>query len=124
MREFPPLLLLRKGSCRLGTLGHELLVLLPEGVDPINHLLDELNLNVDNEYKQCNVQMSHLSVAEPVLVGDVIGDSSLTAGLSPGASGLEAELLASKEEKNKPVLYKCTLSPGLEGGQALLGPAG
>ena len=51
VREFPPLLLLRKGSCRLGTLGHELLVLLPEGVDSINHLLDELNLDINNEYK-------------------------------------------------------------------------
>ena len=48
VREFPPLLL-RKGSYCLGTLGHELLVLLPEGVDPINHLLDELNLDTKNE---------------------------------------------------------------------------
>ena len=44
VREFPPLLL-RKGSGCLGALGHELLVLLPESVDPIDHLLDELNLD-------------------------------------------------------------------------------
>ena len=107
VREFPPLLLLRKGS--LGTLGHELLVLLPEGVDSINHLLDELNLDTNNENKQCqcNVKISHLGVAEPVLVGDVIGDPGLAAGLAPGASRLEAELLASKEDRNKPVL--CTV---------------
>merc|ERR1719490_666486 len=42
------------------------LILLPEGVDAINHLLDELNLGV----------------SEPVLVGDVVGVSSLATGLS------------------------------------------
>ena len=48
--------------------------------------------------------MPHLGVAEPVLVRDVVGDSGLTAGLAPGASGLEAELLAPAEDKYKPVL--------------------
>ena len=44
VREFPPKLLLN-GS-RLGALlGHELLVLLPQSVDPIDHLLDQLNLD-------------------------------------------------------------------------------
>ena len=52
VREFPPLLLLRKGS--LGTLGHELLVLLPEGVDPIDHLLDQLNLET-----QLSIKIEH-----------------------------------------------------------------
>ena len=37
----------------------ELPVLLHEGVDAVDHLLDEL----------------HLGVAEPVLVGDVVGDT-------------------------------------------------
>ena len=43
--------------------------------------------------------MPHLGVAEPVLVRDVVGDPGLTARLAPGASGLEAELLAPAEEK-------------------------
>ena len=44
VREFPPKLLLN-GS-RLGALlGHELLVLLPQSVDSIDHLLDQLNLD-------------------------------------------------------------------------------
>ena len=37
----------------------EVSVLLDQGVDAVNHLLDEL----------------HLRVAEPVLVGDVVGDA-------------------------------------------------
>merc|ERR1719249_68583 len=55
-----------------------LLVLLPQGVDAINHLLDELNLGV----------------SEPVLVGDVVGVSSLATRLSTGATGLQVKLLA------------------------------
>ena len=47
------------------------------------------------------LRKTHLGVAEPVLVRDVIGDSSLAAGLAPGASRLEAELLASTEDRNK-----------------------
>merc|ERR1719510_410762 len=54
------------------------LILLPEGVDAINHLLDELNLGV----------------SEPVLVGDVVGVSSLATRLSTSATGLQVELLA------------------------------
>merc|ERR1719249_210076 len=56
----------------------ELLVLLPQGVDAINHLLDELNLGV----------------SEPVLVGDVVGEASLATRLSTGATGLQVKLLA------------------------------
>ena len=56
----------------------ESLVLLVEGVDAVNHLLDQLDL----------------AVAQPVLVGDVVGDASLAAGLSPGAPGLQVQLLA------------------------------
>merc|ERR1719178_227639 len=55
-----------------------LLVLLPQGVDAINHLLDELNLGV----------------SKPVLVGDVIGEASLAARLSTGSTGLQVKLLA------------------------------
>jgi len=55
-----------------------LLVLLPQGVDAINHLLDELNLGV----------------SEPVLVGDVVGEAGLATRLSTGATGLQVKLLA------------------------------
>merc|ERR1719347_1494074 len=70
----------------------ELEVLLPEGVDGVNHDLDQL----------------HLGVAETVLVGDVVGAASESAGLSPGAPGLDCELL----------------TPGLELLNALLGVSG
>merc|ERR1719186_17684 len=63
-----------------------------ECVHTINHLLDELNLRV----------------SQPVLVGDVIGAASLATRLSPGAPGLQVQLLAT----------------GCQGLQALLGPAG
>jgi hypothetical protein len=43
-------------------LGCQLLVLSPEGVHPVNHLLDQL----------------HLGVAQPVLVGDVVGHAFTT----------------------------------------------
>ena len=32
----------------LGVLGHQLLVLLPQGVHPVNHLLHKLNLTREN----------------------------------------------------------------------------
>merc|ERR1719215_735698 len=70
----------------------ELEVLLPQGVDGVNHDLDQLDLGV----------------SETALVGDVISVSSLTAGLSLGAAGLDIELLA----------------PGLELVHGLSGPAG
>merc|ERR1712172_258594 len=57
----------------------ELLVLFPEFVDTINHLLDKLNLRI----------------SQSVLVGDVIGMSSLSTALSPGSSGLQVKLLTS-----------------------------
>ena len=49
-------------TCNTGlqfVLGRQLLVLLDQGVDAVNHLLDEL----------------HLGVAESVLVGDVVSDA-------------------------------------------------
>merc|ERR1719319_105105 len=55
-----------------------LLVLLPQGVDSINHLLDQLNLRV----------------SEPVLVGDVVGEPSLATRLSLSSTGLQVQLLA------------------------------
>merc|ERR1712012_1513739 len=58
------------------------LVFLPQGVDTVNHLLDQLDLRV----------------SEPVLVGDVIGVSGLATGLSTGATGLQVELLATSLE--------------------------
>merc|ERR1712012_879845 len=57
----------------------ELLVLFPEFVDTINHLLDKLNLRV----------------SQPVLVGDVIGMSSLATTLSSGSTGLQVKLFTS-----------------------------
>jgi len=57
----------------------ELEVLLPEGVDSINHDLDQLDLGV----------------AKTVLVGDVISVSSLAARFTAGSTGLNSELLAS-----------------------------
>ena len=54
------------------------LVLLVESVDTVNHLLEQLDL----------------AVAQPVLVGDVVGDPGLAAGLAPGDPGLQVELLA------------------------------
>merc|ERR1711913_190135 len=55
----------------------QLQVLFPEGVDGVNHDLDQLDLGV----------------SQPVLVGDVVGVASLTTGLSTGAAGLHVELL-------------------------------
>merc|ERR1712226_1514436 len=56
----------------------EFLVFVPQSIDTVNHLLDQLNLRV----------------SEPVLVGDVIGESSLATRLSTGSTGLQVQLLA------------------------------
>jgi len=56
----------------------ELQVLLVQGVDAVNHGLDELDLGV----------------SQSVLVGDVVGVSGLAARLAAGATGLDSELLA------------------------------
>jgi len=55
----------------------ECLVFLPEGVDSINHLLDQLDLRV----------------SKSVLVGDIISVSSLATRFSTGTTGLQVELL-------------------------------
>merc|ERR1712059_4814 len=55
----------------------ELEVLLPEGVDTINHDLDELDLGV----------------AKTVLVGDIISAAVETTGFSTSSTGLDSELL-------------------------------
>jgi len=52
-------------------------ILGPEGVDGVNHDLDQL----------------HLGVAKTVLVGNVISASSLATGLSTGSTGLNIEFL-------------------------------
>merc|ERR1740128_1401697 len=57
----------------------ELLVFLPQGIDSINHLLDKLNLRV----------------SKSVLVGDVIGVSSLSTRFSSGSTGLQMQLFTS-----------------------------
>merc|ERR1712083_1158988 len=68
----------RGGNSRRSGSTHHCLVLLPQGVDAVNHLLDELNLRV----------------SEPVLVGDVVGVSGLATRLSTGTTGLQVQLLA------------------------------
>jgi len=70
----------------------ELQILLPEGVDTINHDLDQLNLRV----------------AKTVLVGDVVGVTSLATRLAAGTTGLNSQLFAA----------------GLQLVNTLLGPAG
>merc|ERR1719458_1392683 len=54
------------------------LVLLPEGVDTVNHGLDELDIGV----------------SQPVLVGHVVGAAIEATRLSTGSTGLDGELLA------------------------------
>jgi len=54
-------------------------ILLVQGVDTVNHDLDQLNLGV----------------SQTVLVGDVISATSLATGLASGTSGLDSQLLAS-----------------------------
>ena len=63
-------------------------VLLDQGVDPVNHALDQL----------------HLTVAQSVLVGDVVGDSSLATGLTSGAARLNLQLLAALLESRQTLL--------------------
>jgi len=53
-------------------------ILLPEGIDTINHGLDELNLGV----------------AQAMFVGNVIGVTGLATRLAAGTTGLQAESLA------------------------------
>jgi len=60
----------------------EFLVFLPESVDSINHLLDQLDLRV----------------AQSVLVGNVISMSGLSTRFSAGTTGLQVEFLASSLE--------------------------
>ena len=54
------------------------LILLPQGIDTIDHLLDQLNLGVP----------------KPVLVRDVIGVADLFTRLTMSAAGLQVQLLA------------------------------
>jgi len=67
-------------------------ILLPEGIDTINHGLDELNLRV----------------SKTVLVGNVIGVSSLAARFTTGTTGLETH----------------TVAPSLQSINGVLGPSG
>jgi len=60
----------------------ELDILLPEGVDGVDHDLDQLDLGV----------------AETMLVGDVIGVTSLASRFSASSTRLHSELLASNLE--------------------------
>jgi len=61
----------------------KLSVLLDECVDPVNHLLYELDL----------------AVSEPVLVADVVGHSSLAARLASSSSRLDLKLFTSLLER-------------------------
>jgi len=54
-------------------------VLSVQGVDTVNHALDELNLGV----------------AQTMLVGDIVGDASLAAGFTAGTTGLNLEFFTS-----------------------------
>jgi len=67
-------------------------ILLPEGIDTINHGLDELNLRV----------------SKTVLVGNVIGVSSLATRFTTGTTGLETH----------------TVAPSLQSVNGVLGPSG
>ena len=80
----------------LGVLGHQLLVLLPQGVHAVDHLLHQLDLNANRIWQTMVYrEMSpYLRISEPVLVGDVISDSSLATRLPPGAPWLQLQLLA------------------------------
>ena len=80
----------------LGVLGHQLLVLLPQGVHAVDHLLHQLDLIVDRILQSMahREMIPYLRISEPVLVGDVISNSSLTTRLPPGAPWLQLQLLA------------------------------
>ena len=67
-------------------------VLNVQSVDTVNHGLDKLDFRV----------------AETMLVGDIVSNTSLTTRFTSGTTGLESKVLA----------------PGLQGGKAFLGPAG
>jgi hypothetical protein len=67
-------------------------IFLVQGVDSVNHGLDKLDFRV----------------SQSVLVGDIVGVSSLAARFTSGTSGLEGEFFASL----------------LEGGKSFLGPSG
>merc|ERR1719168_298196 len=67
-------------------------ILLPEGVDTINHGLDKLNLRV----------------SKTVLVGNVVGVSSLATRFTTGTTGLETH----------------AITPGLQSINGVLGPSG
>ena len=67
-------------------------VLSVQSVDTVNHGLDKLDFRV----------------AETMLVGDIVSNTSLTTRFTAGTTGLESKILA----------------PGLQGGKAFLGPAG
>merc|ERR1712042_276331 len=66
----------------------EISVLLDKSVHTVNHLLDQL----------------HLGVAKPVLVGDVIGHSSLSTRFSPSSTGLQVKFFTSSLENFQPFL--------------------
>ena len=71
------------------------LVLLVESVHAVDHLLNELHLQdmvrmMRVVLKKC--LKPYLRVAQPVFVGDVVGDASLTTRLSPCPTWLEREM--------------------------------
>merc|ERR1719326_926505 len=54
-------------------------IFLVESVDSVNHLLHKFNL----------------TISQPMLVGDIIGDTSLSSGFSASSTRLKVKLLAS-----------------------------
>merc|ERR1712168_57125 len=57
-------------------------ILLVESVHSVNHLLHQL----------------HFTISQPVLIGDVIGDSSLSTRFTTSSTRLKVKLLASGSE--------------------------
>merc|ERR1719474_1618291 len=57
-------------------------IFLVKSVDPINHLLHKFDL----------------TVSQPMLVGDIIGDTSLSSGFSASSTRLKVKLLASSSK--------------------------
>merc|ERR1719150_175575 len=100
-----------RGGSRRSCSTHHGLVLLPQSVDAVDHLLDQLDLRV----------------SEPVLVGDVVGMSGLATRFTAGATGLQVKLLATSLQSVNAGLFSPALKINVDGGphaSAKVGRAG